>query len=173
MNIKQPIIATAALAIVSLAGIGGVTAASAMTNSNSGDGTSIVDKIASKFNLNAADVKAVFDEDRAAHDTERKADQAERLKTAVTDGKLTQEQADYITKALAEIDTLRGNSTPGDTDDTTRDQIKAKMDALRTWADDNNVDMQYLGHGGHRGGGFGGPQGEKPDSASSSSATES
>jgi polyhydroxyalkanoate synthesis regulator phasin len=169
MNIKKPIIATAALAVVSLASIGGVAAAHATTNSDSSNGTSIIDKLVTKFNLNADEVKAVFDEDRSAHEAERRANQAERLATAVTDGDLTQEQADYITKALAEIDTLRGDSIPEDEDDTVREQIKEKMDALRTWAEDNDVDMKFIGHGGGHHGGFGGPRGEKsPDTNSDS-----
>ena len=168
MNIKKPIIATAALAVVSLAGIGGVSAAYATTNSNSNSGTSIIDKIATKFNLNADEVKAVVDEHRSAHEAERKADHAERLKTAVTNGDITQEQADYITKALAEIQTLKGDTDPREVSDEVREQMKTKMSALRTWAQENDIDMKLIGHGGHRGG-FGGPRGEKPGGGNGSS----
>ncbi|MEK7594505.1 MAG: hypothetical protein AAB436_02630 [Patescibacteria group bacterium] len=168
---KKSLLVGAAVATISLAGLGSAGMVSAATTpSTSTDSTSIVDKIATKFKLNKADVKAVFDEDRSARDAERKADQAERLATAVKDGKITQAQADYITKAQAEIQALRGTSTPDTVTDAVKTQIKTKMDALHTWAKDNNVDAKYLGggHGGHGGHGhFGGPDGEMPSTAKS------
>lgn len=163
MNIsKRTLVAGAAIAAVGMAGVGGVGLASAATNSaaDGSTGTSIVDKIATKFDLNKDEVKAVFDEDRAAHMAEMQQHQKERLAQAVTDGKITQEQADYITAAKAEIEALMGNASPEDESDTTREQIKTKMDALRTWADDNDINMRYVGgmmHGRH--GGPGGPGG--------------
>ncbi len=49
------------------------------------------------------------------------------------------------------------------------------MNALRTWAEENNVDMQYVGRGGHGGpgsgpGGFGG---ERPAGGASTSTDTS
>jgi polyhydroxyalkanoate synthesis regulator phasin len=144
---KRTLVAGAAIAAVGMAGVGSVGLASAATD-NAADGstgTSIVDKIATKFNLNKDEVKAVFDEERNARHAEMKERQAERLAQAVTDGKLTQEQADHITAAMAEIEALMGNATPGEQSDETHEQIKAKMDALRTWAEANDVDMGEVG----------------------------
>lgn len=163
MPTKKSLLIGAAVATMSLAGIGSVGVVSAATSPSTSTGnTSIVDKIATKFNLNKADVKAVFDENRSAKIAQHKADQAERLATAVKDGKLTRAQADYITNAQAEIAALRGTSTPDTVTDAVKAQIKTKMDALRTWAKDNNVDVKYLGggHGGH--GHRGGMDGEMP-----------
>jgi polyhydroxyalkanoate synthesis regulator phasin len=155
---KRTLIAGAAVAAVGLAGIGGVGLASAATNSNS-TGTSIVDKIATKFNLNKDEVQAVFDEEHKEHRAEMQQDRADRLAESVKDGKLTQEQADYITAAFKEIESLMGNARPGEQSDGTHEQIKAKMDALHTWAKENDVDLPDLvfgahsaGHGGHGGG---------------------
>ncbi len=102
-----------------------------------------------------------------------KANQQERLAQAVTDGKLTQGQADYIKATVAEIDALRGTGSPEDQDDTVRDQVKAKIDALRTWAEDNNIDMRYVmgGHGGP--GGPGGRMGGGPRDAADDSSSDS
>jgi len=172
MNIKRSLLVGATLTTLA-AGAGGVGLASAATDtsgSSSTSGTSLVDKLVAKFHLNKADVQAVVDADRQEHEAQREADQKEKLATAVKDGKLTQAQADHITQALAEIKTLRGDAGPSTESDTTRDQIKAKMDALRTWADENNIDMQYvmLGHG-H--GGPGGPETRKVDDSSSTSSS--
>lgn len=158
MNIKKPLLATGALAVVSLAGLGTAGIASATTDTSTSSGSSIIEKLATKFNLNTDEVKAVFEEDRTAREAERAADRATDIADAVKDGDITQEQADHITAALKEIDTLRGATSPRDEDDTVRDQIRDKMDELRDWMEDNDVDMDLLGHGGHKGG-FGGPGG--------------
>lgn len=168
MKMKQPLLVGATLAMVALAGVGGLGVASAATSTSTSGGTSIVDKIATKFNLNKSEVQAIFDADHQEHQAQMKADQKERLAQAVTDGKITQAQSDYITKVLEEIDTLRGDTNPKDESDTVREQIKTKMDALRDWAKQNNVDMQYIGHMGH---GPGGPGGPRSTTGSSSSTT--
>lgn len=166
MNIKKPALIAGALAVVSLAGLGTAGAAYATTN-NSAGADSLAQKIATKFNLNINDVKAVFDEDRSAHEAQRAADQAARLAQAVKDGKLTQEQADHITSALKEIDTLRGTARPNEQTDTVHTQIKAKMDELRNWAQTNNIDVRLIGPGGHMG------MGHRPDDTDQTSTQNS
>lgn len=155
MNVKRSLLVGATLATV-ITGVSGAGIVSAATSSSSSSGTSLVDKIASKFNLNKSDVQAVFDQDRQEHGAQMEADQKEKLATAVKDGKLTQAQADHITQVMSEIKTLRGSTSPQEESDTVRSQIKSKLDDLRTWAKSNNVDMQYImfghgGPGGHRG----------------------
>jgi hypothetical protein len=152
MNIKRTVLVGAAVAATAVGGAGGLGVASAATASDSSTSdTSIVDKIASKFHLNKSDVQAVFDADRKEHQAEREAQQKEQLAQAVKDGKLTQTQADHITSVLNEIKTLRGNTDPHNLSDDVRSQIKDKMDALRDWAKENNIDMHYVmvGHGPH------------------------
>lgn len=174
MNMKRSLLVGAAVAAVTVGGLGSVglvSAAASDTDSADSSTTSLVQKIANKFNVSTSDVQAIFDADRTEKQAEMKADQKERLAAAVTAGELTQAQADHITQALDEIDTLRGTTKPEDEDSTTHDQIKAKMDALRTWADDNSVDMKYVGPGGGHGpggpDGIGGPK-DSSDSDSSS-----
>lgn len=155
MNIKRSLLVGATVATVSLGGLAGVGIASAATDTSSG--TTLAERIASKFNLSQDDVQAVIDEDREARQAEREAEQKEKLAEAVTNGKLTQEQADHITSVLDEIKILRGDTGMKDLSDEIKDQIKEKMDTLRDWADDNNIDKQYVmgmrgGHGGMRGG---------------------
>jgi hypothetical protein len=151
---KRSLLVGATLATVTLAGIGGVGVVSAATTDSATQGTSIVDKLATKFNLNKNEVQAVFDAEHKERHAEMQAERKERLAEAVKADDITQEQADHITKALAEIEVLRGDTNPKDLSDDVRKQIKEKMDALRDWAEENDVDMKQIGHGG-RGHGFG------------------
>lgn len=166
MNYKKPLLIVAAATVATVGSLGAVGAVSAATDNSAAasSGTnpmsSLVEKIASKFNLNQDDVAAVFDEARSEREAEMKQERSDRISQAVTDGSLTQEQADYITAALAEIDSLRGDGNPEDENDTTREQIRTKMDTLRTWAEQQNLELRNIiggpGHGHGGPGGFGG-----------------
>jgi len=175
MQIKKRTMVAGAMAVaVGLAGAGSVGLVSAAASNNTGGGTSIVDKIATKFNLNKSDVQAVFDEDRESHEADMQARMQERLSQAVTDGKLTQDQADYITQAMAEIKSLTKGQRPDEMDQSTKDQLKAKMDALRAWAQENDIDLRLVGRGpGGPGGHMGGPMMSAPDSNSGNSSGSS
>jgi predicted homoserine dehydrogenase-like protein len=102
-------------------------------------------------------VKAVFDANRTAHQADRKADQAAALKAALTSGKITQAQYDYIVTAQGEIDTLmQASGSIKDQTDATKAAIKAKLDALHSWFTSQKIDPQAIGimvggHGGHGG----------------------
>lgn len=100
-------------------------------------------------------------------------DRKDKLTQAVKDGKITQAQADYINRALDEIDALRDKETPGQQDTTTRDQVKTKMVALKDWATHNEVDAQYVMFGGRGGHGKGGRDGSKGTGTSTSSTSTS
>lgn len=128
----------------------------------SASGTSIVDKIASKFNLNKADVQKVFDEEHAARETEREQRAADKLAELVKAGTLTQAQADKITAKRAEMKANR-EANKESFKDMTEAERKAAMDAkkaeLDQWAKDNGIDAKYLMPGGGGRGGFGhGPE---------------
>lgn len=153
---KRTLIAGAAVAAVGLAGVGGVGLASAAT-SNSSNSTSIVDRIATKFNLDKDEVQAVFDEERNEHKAEMKQDRSDRLAQAVKDGDLTQEQADHITAAFNEIDALISDTPPDEQSEEAHKQVRAKMDALHAWAEENDIDMPDLVFGVRSHGGPGGP----------------
>lgn len=146
---------------VAATGAGVIHAATTTANSTN-PMNSLVSAIASKFNLNVTDVQQVFDDQRAQMETERKQQAADRIKQAVTDSKLTQDQADKIIAKQAEVSAFM--ETLKDKTDTERDAaMKTEMDSLKQWATDNSIPMQYMmflgGHGGP-GRGFGhGPRG--------------
>jgi hypothetical protein len=147
-TIKRSLLAGAAVATIGL-GLAGAGIASA--NTAAGGQGSLIDKLATKFNLDKNEVAAVFQEDRQARHAEMAAKQTERLAQAVKDGRLTQAQADHITAARKEIHELMAKAGPGQADEATHRAIKEKMEALRTWAEEQNIDFRYVGPGGGHG----------------------
>lgn len=148
---------------VGAASIGSLGVASAATNNNQASGqSSIVDKLASKFGLNKADVQKVFDEERAAHQEERQQKVQDKLAELVKEGKLTQDQADKLVAKAKELQTARQANREA-MKDKTKEERKAAMDkereALDKWLSENKIDKQYARF--LFGGGHGGPEGHK------------
>jgi hypothetical protein len=170
-KLKKPLLVAGVASSLAVAGIGGssiVSAATTSTSSSSDPTSSLVSKLASKFNLNKSDVQAVFDEDRTARDAERQQKVEAELSQAVTDGKLT---ADQKTKILAKIKEVKATmeANRDSMKDKTEAELKSAMDSERTslesWAKENNIPTEYLrllgpggGHGGP--GGPGSPRGQ-------------
>lgn len=174
---KNYLVAAGIVAATGAAGLTGLAVANAATGNTGHDHmSSLVDALASKFNLNKSDVKAVFDTNReqmqAQHEQEIK-DQAAQL---VKDGKLTQAQADALSAKRAELQKEREANRAAD-QDLTRDQRKATMDerrtALEAWLKEQGIDAQYryllMGGRGHGPGGPDGMHTQHSDAPTSSS----
>lgn len=133
MAVSQKVLASVlAVGAVSAIAVGATSFASAQS-ATSGD--SLIDKIATKFNLNKDEVKAVFDEDHAAREAERLADVSQDLQDAVDAGELTSDQKTLIENKLKETQAARD----------------AERTALETWASDNGIDAKYIMMGGRHG----------------------
>lgn len=132
MAVQNKVIMGAVSALTILL-IGGASM-SAFAQGNNSDG-SLVDKVASKFNLNKQEVQSVFDEDRQAHQAEQKAERSTELQSKVEDGTITAEQKIAIEKKLEEMHT-------------SREQSKV---SLEEWAKQNNIDAKYVMMGGRGG----------------------
>jgi hypothetical protein len=124
LKINKQLVAVGALAAVSLAGITGLGVASAETSGSS----SLVEKLATKFNLKKEDVQAVFDEEKTAREAERQAEFSERLQDKVEDGEITAEQKTLIENKLKEQHAAR----------------EAERKELESWANEHDIDMKYL-----------------------------
>ncbi len=150
----------AAVGAVGLTGAG-VSLTQAAANPHPGDTrmATLVQALAKKFNLNATDIQAVFDENRQAMEANRLQEAKARLEQAVKDGKLTQAQADQIVAKQQELKTVM-ESLKGKTREEAEAARKTAMDNLKTWAASNNIPHEYLnpgfGHGGPGGPGRGG-----------------
>jgi len=150
MKKKSKIITGAIITICLMAtGFGIVKATSGSNNPMSG----LITTIAQKFNLNESDVQTVFDGYKTQMNTEREARRTEtqaqrqqefttRINQAVTDGKLTQTQANAILAKMTELQTQKEeleNKTPEER----RTIMKERMDTLKQWMTDNNIPQQY------------------------------
>jgi len=176
MVMRKQLIAAGIATAVGVTGLVGVNVVNAATDTSSSTNpmSSLVDAIASKFSLNKDDVQAVFDEQRDKMEAEREAEAKQEVAQLVTDGKLTQEQADKINAKRAELKAER-EAAKDSNDDKTReemkDAMKSRRDELKQWASDNDIDEQYLRYvmGGGHGHGPGGP-GMRPESSDDSSS---
>lgn len=173
---KKQLIAAAAVATIGIAGLGaGVANAASSTSTNTNPMSGLVDAIATKFNLSKDEVQKVVDEQHATMQAERETQVKADVAKLVTDGKITQAQADAINTKRAELQKTRDakRDTMKDKTDAERKAARdAEKTALETWAKDNGIDTQYLkyviGHGGP--GGKGGP-GHKHEGSLDSSTT--
>lgn len=128
--------------------------------------SSLAEKIATRFNLNQEEVEAVFDEVREEHLAEMQAKYQAHLDQLVTDGEITEEQKQLI---IAKHEELRSQHDEmiSNFENMTEEQRRAAMESerqeLEAWAEQNGIDLQYLGFmhkvegGGVIEGGNGGP----------------
>ncbi len=163
---KQFVIA-GTVATLGLTGlIGGAAFATAQAGA---DNNTLVQAIATKFNLKTAEVQAVFDANKTQVHAEREQQAKDKVAQLVSDGKLTQTQADKINAKRAELEKEREANRAADQNLTEaehqakRDARRAEMDTrkaqLDTWMKDNGIGAEYrylLTSGGKGHGGSGG-----------------
>lgn len=178
---KKALIAAAVTTAVGLTSVIGIGAAHAettsTTSSSSNPMSSLIQKIATKFNLKESDVQAVFDENKAEMDAKNEASLVSQQAQLVKDGKLTQAQSDAITAKRAELQKEREAERSSGTTKTEaerKSEMESRKTALDTWLKGQGIDTKYayLLMSGH---GHGGPDGSRPmdDSAPSSSSSTS
>ena len=148
----------------SLVALGAVTAigagtAVATTNASAHEGgakDSLVEKLASKFNLNKDEVKQVFEENRAERQAKHQAEFEKKLEQLVADGKITSEQKDKITAKFAELKQKRESEKDSEaTKEERKESFKKEREELKAWAEQNGIDLDLIkpegGPGGHGG----------------------
>lgn len=152
---KKIVILSAIVAVAIATGLYGTTQVNAADDSPL---ATLVEKIATKFNVNQADVQAVFDEHRKEVEQQHQARAEDRLNSLVADGTLTEAQKKLILEKQKEMQTQKSQNWEAWrslSESERRGKMQEKRDALKTWATENGIDLQYLmgvfGRGGHRG----------------------
>lgn len=157
----------ATLALMLVLATAGVGISHAATNGNAPQDRmqSLVTAIAKKFNLNTTEVQQVFDADRTQMEAAREQEQTSRINQAVTDDKLTQDQATKIIAKQKELAAAR-TATKNLSETERQTAMKTQMDSLKQWMTDNTIPAGYLplggpgmGHGPQGGHGQRGPGG--------------
>jgi Spy/CpxP family protein refolding chaperone len=154
MRFKKALLVTGAATTIGLSTMAGAASAAAANSTNdTGENKgidSLVEKIATRFNLNKDQVQEVFDENREERHKEMQARLEERLDEAVTAGKITSEQKTLILNKLEEMHAYM-ESLKGKAPEERKELMKQKHDELKQWAEDNDIPTEYLpmgrGHG--------------------------
>lgn len=143
MKTKRIILSIAVLTALSLAGFWGVSKIRAQEE---GGYHPLVQRLAERFGLNAAEVEETFNQMREERREGRQLQWEERLDQAVSDGQISQEQKEALLAKKAEMLAKRGED---------RETCHQEM---TEWLEQNGLDpdlLPMLWGGGHHGG-FGG-----------------
>jgi hypothetical protein len=143
MKAKKSLLAASAIAVLGLSALTALRANSTYAAANS---SNLINRFAERFNLNRDEVQSVFDEHRSSQMAERGQIMQDRLAQAVTDGKITQAQADLLLVKHTEMQTFMASLTDK-TMEERREAMQTKRDEMRQWAQENNIPLQNLAFG--------------------------
>ena len=156
--------------LLGLALVGSVTYGPLRVYAENGSGQypSIIQKLVERFGLNEEEVRAVFDEERAKRRQQMRANFEDRLSQSVSEGKITEEQKQAILAKKEEMEANHRNFSDLSSEDLTpekrREEMEAHREEMKTWAQENDIDLSlfpmFLGGKGRRGG-FGRPMFKK------------
>jgi uncharacterized membrane protein YhiD involved in acid resistance len=135
---KYALFATAGIVMIAAAGTIGLSSVAAETFNPQ---STLVQNIASKFNLKTEDVQKVFDD---THTQVR----SSRLDQAIADGKITTAQKDLILKKeieiRAKVDEINAKQLTVEERRTALTNLRSEMSK---WATDNKIPAEILGFG--------------------------
>jgi len=144
-----------ALTLVTLVGAYGITKVSAAGFGRDGEMST---KLAQRFGLNEGDVTAFFQENRNEMHEQREIEMTTKLDESVANGTITEAQKTLILEHHEEVEAKQESFKDLDPE-ARREAMQGFREEMRTWAEDNGIDMQELGfgmrieraNGGHRG----------------------
>lgn len=142
MKVKKTGLAALTVGVVSL-GVVGATQIKAQEVQPFRGPDTLIQKIAQRFNLNQDDVKKVFDEERSSMEANHQKRIEDKLNQAVTEGKITAEQKAALLTKLQQMKAshdLAQNLTP----EQRKAQMQSAQQDLKSWADQNGINLQDL-----------------------------
>ena len=142
---KKVIIPALVLGAIAVSGVIGLSTASADEKE---DGrTSIIQRIAQKFNLNEDEVKTVFEEHKTERQAEMKQKHEEHLNQLVSEGKLTEDQKNALIAKREEMREKYGKNKEDWKNMSKEEKIekkKAWQEEMHNWAEENGIDLKEL-----------------------------
>jgi hypothetical protein len=153
-SVKKGMLTAAALILLGT-GATGISSAFAAEHSYGDGAKNIIQALADKFGVSTDEVQSVFDEQRELVRANQTKKAAERLTQAVSDGTLTQAQADAITAHHSEMETFV-ESLQEMTPEERKDAQDEQREANATWAKEHDIPEDFFrtpheGRQGHRG----------------------
>jgi len=146
---KLALVVTGGVLLVATTVAGGVFALNNVSALINGEYPTIVENIATKFNLNPSEVEQVFESTRIQERTER-------LSQAVVDGDITEAQKNLI---LEKENEFRASIEKINSQELTADARHEAIQNLRSdlidWAEENDIPTKYIMMGGMNGMGKG------------------
>ena len=142
MKIKKIAATTAVFLGVSGAGL---LASQAVFAQGSSGQDNLIDKLATKFDLNKDEVKQVFDEEHAIREEKRAEKLSQYLQTKVDDGTITESQKSMVESKLEELKNKREEfKNQNITHEQLHEEMKKQKAELDQWAKDNNIPVDLL-----------------------------
>lgn len=143
MKKRQMIFVLLVLGLVAVGTVFGATLI-AVAAEDGADYPPIIQALADRFDLNPDDVKEVFDERHEAKHGEMQQRHEGKLDGAVEAGTLTEEQKDELLQKMSEFRSKMEEQK--DLSPAERfEAMKEHKEELKTWADENDVDLGLLG----------------------------
>lgn len=141
MNKKATIMMAAAISAIGL-GSGAVVQRAFAHDGGTPD--TLINKLATKFNLDKTEVQKVFEEDRAEKVAALEEKVTDRLEQAVLDGDITATQKDLIIAKQAEVKTRMEEIKNMEDAATKKAAIQKLREEMRTWAEANGITLKNL-----------------------------
>jgi hypothetical protein len=141
---KKQLLTAAFLTTAISVGVFGVTQAQASHVAVSND--SLIQKLATRFNVSEEDVKKVFTEDRTEKMAAMEKKFEAELTQAVQNGSLTENQKQLILSKRKElaVENKDHESFEGKSPEEMRSMMDAKRQEIDAWAKENGIDSKYL-----------------------------
>lgn len=143
---KKIILPVLGLATAATVGFSTVTQAQAQGPENGQQG--LMQRIAQHFNLNQDEVEQVFAEDRQERQKQRQQEMQQRfeenLSTAVSEGRLTEEQKQAVLAKHQEIQAKMEELKDLDPEER-REQVQAVHQEMQDWAEGQGIDLEDCG----------------------------
>lgn len=111
---------------------------------------SLIERLASRFNISRDDVKSVFDEDQKERETEMKNRLEAKLSEAAANGTLTEDQKSLIMAKCEEWQNDREANSEARRDMTPEERradAKKHREEMEAWAKSNNIPEEFVGFG--------------------------
>jgi TolA-binding protein len=117
------------------------------SETSSGPMSSLIDRIASTFNIDKSKLQTLFDDEKEIRESERTSERSERLQALVDDGTISATQKSAIEAKIDEMKNERETNRDdlkNLSEDERREKMEEKRSELEAWANSQNLNLNDL-----------------------------